>query len=92
VGWHCPKSPLELSSHACGDPSSPGGGGGGVPTHPRAHQSQACVGLRPLQDPPRTPDVYVPVYTGTTTAGKRTIAPWDLPPGQREPRRARPAQ
>ncbi|KAL0153852.1 hypothetical protein M9458_050834, partial [Cirrhinus mrigala] len=75
VGWRCPKSPLELSSQACGDPSSPGAGGADPPPCP---PESSLRGAAASPGPP----IYSLYWT---------IAPWDLPPGQREPsaRRAR---
>ncbi|KAL0153863.1 hypothetical protein M9458_050845, partial [Cirrhinus mrigala] len=108
VGWHCPKSPLELSSQACGDPPSPGAGGADLPPvgwrcpkSPLELSSQACgdpssPGAGGADPPPCPPESSLrgaaaspgpPIYSLYWT-----IAPWDLPPGQREPRRARPAQ
>ncbi|KAL0153858.1 hypothetical protein M9458_050840, partial [Cirrhinus mrigala] len=107
VGWRCPKSPLELSSHACGDPPSPGAGGADLPPvgwhrpkSPLELSSHACGdpsspgagGRRPTPVPTRV-KLATPRERRTYTSRLYwTIAPWDLPPGQREPRRARPAQ
>ncbi|KAL0153856.1 hypothetical protein M9458_050838, partial [Cirrhinus mrigala] len=75
VGWRCPKSPLELSSHACGDPSSPGAGGADPPPCP---PESSLRGAAASPGPPRPPDVYVPVYTGTPTAVRFSVG-WRCP-------------